>query len=138
MLPAACLPIPHTHLEQPDAVFTVRDSSDHPIAGAQVRLYSGDQIAGAVQHEAVAVTDSLGVARFDSHHEWHWMLVLIPDGETGYRWGWCADVPGYSRQEAQLKSAPKDTIQLRLPENSAATGCLSSVSYLHDVALDQH
>jgi hypothetical protein len=123
LLLIGCLPLPHTHTTLAAASFTVTDLAGRPLPTAIVHRYAGSRIGGGVSIQDSSRVDTTGTAILSDSTEWHFFMVLLPDGEAGLTTVWCVDAPGYAPVAGRFGSEDAADATLRLRADSAAPPC---------------
>lgn len=90
---SACVPYPAYRTTQPEAELRVLDEQGRPLAGASVTLIARAHPTPFEQSRETRSTDTDGIARFASRHEWQ-AEVLFLHGRLDYYWQWCVAAPG--------------------------------------------
>lgn len=119
----ACLPIPHSHTTQAGAEIAVVDSAGRPLTGAVIHGYAGLIIGGTVYHVDQVPVDSVGKAILRKRNDFHPFLMLVPDGEAPYVFGWCAEAPGHVARGGVLEDEDRQHVTTSLSSSGSATTC---------------
>jgi hypothetical protein len=131
---AACLPIPHTHTRQPQATLEITTADRRAIPGALLHVYGGIIVGQGVRDSATYSANALGVVDLPYRSEWHWVAMLLPDGEASWVWAWCAEAPGYNRTVGRMQSRPAAAIHVQLTAGAPLKACPQHPANLDDVA----
>lgn len=136
---AACVPLPHTHTQEPAAAFSLRDSVGHIAIGGRVHLYAAIVLDQGVRFADSATVDDHGIAAFQRRREWHTFLFLVPDGEAPWVWGWCAEAPGMTAEFGRFDEPPDDTVRVRFraAANVSASHCPHQPHSLYDLPVQR-
>jgi hypothetical protein len=67
--------------------------------------------------------DSAGKAILRKRRDFHPVLVLVPDGEAPYIFGWCAEAPGHVARGGVLEDEDEQQVTIALQPSGDATTC---------------
>ncbi|HEX9938474.1 MAG TPA: carboxypeptidase-like regulatory domain-containing protein [Longimicrobium sp.] len=132
---AGCLPIPHSHVRQPEIAVRVSGPAGRPVAGATVYVYAADYVGGRVHHQETALTDSLGRIAFPRLTEFHPILFLMVDADGPYQWAWCAEAPGFGPERGSLRGIAPAELSVVFTEAGREDRCPRNPTYLHELGL---
>jgi hypothetical protein len=121
---AACLPIPHRHLDRPDVAFLVGDSAGRPVPGARLTVYVARRpsysLDSALTWTAPADSVHVLVPAVRSRHA---VLFLPTDAEAPNAWIWCATAPGYAAEVGEVTAHGVQPVRVALRPGVATLTC---------------
>ena len=126
---AACLPIPHRHLDRPGVMFVVGDSAGRPVPGARLTVYTArrpsNTLDSTLTWTAPADSVQLLVPPVRSRHA---VLFLPTDAEAPNAWIWCAAAPGHAAEVGELAAYGGQPIRVALGPGASTLTCAPSDS----------
>ena len=134
VIATGCVPLPHTHTRQPAIDFTITDSLGTPLPAAKFSLYSAFIVGQNATTRLDVVADSTGHGIVPHRREWHWFLVLVPDGEAPWVWAWCAEAPGFATSRGRLQNSRAATLRIVMMRAAAPEACPEPPVSLYQVA----
>ena len=127
---AACLPIPHRHLDRPGVAFLVADAAGRPVPGARLTVYTVRRPSNTLDAALLWAGPADGApAVVPAVRTRHAVMFFPTDAEAPNAWIWCASAPGHVAEVGELVPQAQPVAVVLRPGASTLTCAPSDSGY---------